>query len=136
MPRSLVAAVVALAGLVVGCRSGAAPAPATATPAPSGSGRDIALIDTTVVIKDCPESSKLDPAVLDRTLRKFVEGCSSVPGGSTLLSATLAPNGRIELGAPDGMVPACMLKNPLVHQLPLKLACRTEVRVEEKKSAR
>lgn len=137
IPFRPVAAVLLAGSLALGCGGGAKPSPsAPPTPAASSSAGDISLVDATVVVKDCPDSSKLDPNALERTLRKLAEGCSSVPGGLAQLSATLLPSGRIELAAADGMVPTCVLKNPLVHRLPLKSACHTEVRVEEKRAVR
>lgn len=131
---------IALAVIASGCRSKgtAAPAPADPTSATSATtGVEIAMVDATVVVKDCPDSAKLDPGAVAKTLRKLVDGCTGVPGGAAHFSATLLPSGRIELAAPDGnvaagVVPTCVLKNPLVHKLPLKSACHTDVAVEEK----
>jgi hypothetical protein len=71
-------------------------------------------------------------------MHTLVEGCTSVAGKSARLAATLLPGGRIEiLAAADGgapqqdVVPICILKNDLRHKVPLKQACKLEVRLEE-----
>ena len=132
-------AVVLLLTTVGGCRSaGAGAGPADA---PRASTTDIALVDATTVVGDCPDSSKLDAGAAERTIHRLVEGCDGVPGGSAHFSATLTPNGRIELAAPDGnvaagVVPTCVLKHQLTHRLPLKAACHLDVRVEQKALAK
>jgi hypothetical protein len=67
---------------------------------------------------------------------QLVEGCSSVPGGSSQFGATLLPNGRIEIAAAPGqpdVVPICVLRHSLAHRVPLSQPCKLDVKIEEQR---
>jgi hypothetical protein len=65
---------------------------------------------------------------------QLIEGCSTVPGGKAQFEATLQPGGRIQItgvaGEPD-VVPICILKHSLLHNVPLTKPCRLDVKIEQ-----
>lgn len=124
----------AFTSLLVGCGSGhaAGPDPATEPPPP------VSIVNSTVVVADCPDAQRMNARQAQREIRDLVQPCSKVPGGAAHFSATLLPNGRIKLASPagdrtEGVVPTCVLTNPLVHHVRLSSACKLDVELEERK---
>lgn len=75
------------------------------------------------------------------TIHRLVDPCAGVPNGKAHFSATLLPGGRIELASPSGdpaggVVPTCVLRNNLLHQVYLKKPCKFDVQLEERMTPR
>jgi hypothetical protein len=92
------------------------------------------VVNATVLANGCQELGKANGRLAEKAMYELVEGCSTVPGGRSRFTATLLPGGRIEIqagpGQPD-VVPICVLKHPLVHQVPLAKPCRLDVKIEQ-----
>jgi hypothetical protein len=109
---------VTLAGLAVAC---------------SGSPR-AQLVSATIATNGCATLTGVNSRLAQEAMQKLVDGCTSVPGGSTKFTVTLLPGGRIELPqGPDQpeTIPTCVLKNDLRHRVQLPKACSLVVRLEE-----
>ncbi len=94
-----------------------------------------------VVVGACPGSEKLDRKAATKEIEALVTPCKTVPGGAAHFSATLLPDGRVELGSPEGnldegIVPTCMLhsKAAFRHRLHVAKPCRFDVQLEERKA--
>jgi hypothetical protein len=112
--------------------------PPQEAPAQEPPGSSARLVSATVLANDCGTVDRAYAKLAENAMHKLVEGCTSVPGKSARFTATLSPGGRIEIvaavdgGAPQpDVVPICILKNELRHKVPLKQACKLEVRLEE-----
>lgn len=112
--------------------------PPQEAPAPEPSGPAAHFVSATILANDCGIVGKTYAKRAADAMHKLVEGCRSVPGGSMRFAARLLPGGRIDiLGAADAgppqpeVVPICILKHELRHQVPLKEACTLEVRLQE-----
>lgn len=97
------------------------------------------LVTSMVVIEACPDSRRIDSKAATREIEELVGPCKRVPGGAAHFSATLMPNGAVELGSPGGdrsagIVPTCVLQQTkqLKHKLRLTKACKFEVKLEER----
>jgi hypothetical protein len=108
------------------------------TETPADEKANTSIINATTIIGKCPDKAHLNAAEAQRTIQKLAESCASVPGGRAHFSALLRPGGRIELASPegnpaDGVVPTCVLKHQLLHQVRLKSPCTLDVTLEEQK---
>lgn len=97
----------------------------------------VSIVSSTVVVAACPDAKRMNARQAQREIRDLVQPCSKVPGGAAHFSATLLPNGRISLASPEGdktegVVPTCVLTNPLVHHVRLSAACKLDVALEER----
>ena len=106
-------------------------------------GKPISLVPSMVVVESCPDSRKLDSRVATREIEELVGPCKKVPGGVSHFSATLAPDGSIELASPtgdpnEGTVPTCVVGNAaqLRHKLRLTSPCKFDVKLEQRTDAR
>lgn len=97
------------------------------------------MVTSFVMVEACPDSKRLDTRIATREIDEMVGPCKTVPGGAAHFSATLLPNGRVELGSPTGdpemgMVPTCMLSNAgqLKHKLRLTKPCKFDVKLEQR----
>jgi hypothetical protein len=96
------------------------------------------MVDASVVIGACPDARRMNAKAANNTITKLVERCTQVPGGKAHFSATLKPNGTIEIASPegnvaDGMVPMCVLTHGLTHRVVLSKPCKLDVHLEERK---
>lgn len=109
----------------------AAPTPSAAPPPV---GPKVAVVEGSVMLKECP--AKLERKKAEKTMNDLVGDCDRVPGGTASFQATLHPGGRIEISAPDGSdqgtVPICVVKHTLKHKLFLAKPCTLAVQIEEK----
>jgi hypothetical protein len=128
---------------IVACKA-AGPSPSN-VPAPAGSSEaatstdpSVSIVESTVVVSECPEARSMNIKEARGAIRRLVDPCGAVPGRSVHFSATLQPDGRIELASPSGdpesgLVPTCVLKNKLSHRVALRAACKFDVRLDERK---
>jgi hypothetical protein len=96
------------------------------------------VVNATILVNGCEGFGRANGKLAEKALYQLVEGCATVPGGSAQFSATLEPNGRIEIGAAAGepdVVPICVLRHALVHRVPLSQPCRLDVKIEEQRVA-
>ena len=97
----------------------------------------MSIVDSSVVVSACTESKTMNQRAARDAIRKLVDPCAAVPGGKAHFAATLQPDGRIELAGPsgdpaDGVVPTCVLKNKLAHQVTLRHPCKFDVQLVER----
>jgi hypothetical protein len=116
---------------VSACRTGTA-----ASPDSSGSG-NVSIVEATVVVSACPDAKNMNAKAARDAIRKLVDPCAAIPGGSAHFAATLHPDGRIELAAPsgdpaEGVVPTCVLRNKLAHKVLLRDDCKFDVKLDER----
>lgn len=132
--------VVAVA-LLGACTSHPAVSPdsqATASPTASAPAESpVSMVETAVVLEQCFDSKTMNAKAARDAIRKLVDPCAAVPGGSAHFAATLKPDGTIELAAPsgdtaEGVVPTCVLKNKLSHKVMLQHACKFDVKLDER----
>jgi hypothetical protein len=98
------------------------------------------MVEASVVVSECPDSKTMNVKLARDAIRKLVDPCAIVPGGSAHFSAILLPDGRVELASPsgdpsEGVVPTCVLKNKLVHKVVLHAACKFDVKLDERPGA-
>jgi hypothetical protein len=96
----------------------------------------IGLVDATIMFTDCGVVSNMNAIRAQSTMRQLVEACNEVPGGSAQFTATLLPNGRIELANADGgfgTVPICVLHHELKHKVVVKKPCIMQVQMSERR---
>jgi hypothetical protein len=99
------------------------------------SSQPVGVVESAILFTDCPAVSDMNARLAERTMRRLVEACDSVPSGRAQFIATLAPGGRIEIsGAPgtEQTVPICVLKHQLQHQVQVKRACKMQIQMEQK----
>jgi hypothetical protein len=114
----------------------AAPAsPASAVPSAPAPGAVAAqFVNATILTNGCQSLGAVSAKAAEKAMNQLIEGCTSVPGGRAEFEATLEPGGLVEIkgvaGQPD-VVPICVLKHSLQHQVPLKQPCRLEVKIEQ-----
>jgi hypothetical protein len=123
--------------LVVACASHPPPSAALEATASPVEPATASGVNATVIVSKCPDASRINVRTAQDTINKLVGPCASVPGGRAHFSATLQPGGRIELASPEGdpaegVVPTCVLKNRLVHKVPLKSPCALDVQLDER----
>jgi hypothetical protein len=99
----------------------------------------MSLVTSMVVVEACPASRQLDRKAATREIEALVGPCQKVPGGAAHFSATLLPDGRVELASPagdpaEGVVPTCVLESKAAfrHKLHLAQACRFDVKLEQR----
>jgi hypothetical protein len=95
----------------------------------------LAMVDATILVTDCSKVSNYSASAAEKTMRRLVEDCDSVPGGHVEFVATLVPGGRIEISSvdgTDGTVPICVLRHQLQHQVAITKACKLHVQMEQK----
>jgi hypothetical protein len=127
---------------VIGCGASrpAEPSAAVAASAPTEAPAvaPVGIVDSTILFTDCPAVSDMNAKLAERTMRRLVEACDSVPSGKAQFVATLVPGGRIEISAVDGTeqtVPICVLTHQLQHQVRVKQACKMQIQMEQKPAA-
>ncbi len=111
-----------------------APVAASAKP-PTDEASPVAMVDAAILFTDCPAVSDMNARLAERTMRRLVEGCDTVPKGKAQFIATLVPGGRIEISAAEGAddtLPICVLKHQLQHQVQVKKACKMQIQMEQK----
>ncbi len=100
----------------------------------------VSSVSATVVVARCPDAKTMNNRAAQSAIHRLVDPCAAVPGGKAHFSATLLPGGRIELASPsgdpaEGVVPTCVLRNNLLHQVYLKKPCTFDVQLEERAAA-
>ena len=121
------------------CTRAHEPAPSTAPVAsvePADEAPAVGFVDATIMFTNCGKVANMNARSAQRTMRKLGEACEEVPGGSAEFTATLSPDGRIELASPDGgigTVPMCVLRHELKHKVLVSKPCTMHVRMTEKK---
>jgi hypothetical protein len=125
--------VIALAG----CWTSSAPPPPPPMPPPA---RTLSIVTSMVVVDACPSSKKIDRKAATKEIEALVGPCQKVPGGAAHFSATLLPDGRVELASPsgnpdEGIVPTCVLETKAAfrHKLRVAQPCRFDVKLEERR---
>lgn len=112
-------------------------APVSTAPKEDDPGPSIGLVDATIMFTDCGVVSNMNATRAQSTMRQLVEACNEVPGGTAQFTATLLPNGRIELANADGgfgTVPICVLHHELKHKVVVKKPCTMQVQMSERRS--
>jgi hypothetical protein len=109
--------------------------PATApAPAPAPPARAAQVVNASILANGCRDLGPAAARLAEGAMYQLIEGCASVPGGKAQFEATLQPGGRIQImgvaGQPD-VVPICILKHSLLHNVPLTKPCRLDVKIEE-----
>ena len=92
------------------------------------------LVSSTIVTDSCATLAGANGRLAEEAMQKLVDGCTSVPGGSTRFTVTLLPGGRIELPqGPDQpqTIPMCVLRSELRHRVSLRKPCSLVVKLEE-----
>lgn len=112
------------------------PNPKPSDPPPENA---INMVTSVVVVEACPEAKTINTAQATREIEELVGPCKEVPGGAAHFSATLMPQGRVELASPTGdpdmgVVPTCIMQkaNQLKHKLKLKHPCKFDVKLEQR----
>lgn len=128
--------------VLASCTRAHEPEPSTAPAASAEEAADespaVGFVDATIMFTNCGKVAKMNARSAQRTMRLLVEACEEVPGGSAEFTATLSPDGRIELAALDGglgTVPTCVLRHELKHKVAVSKPCTMQVRMTEKKPA-
>jgi hypothetical protein len=114
------------------CASTAPPRGAEA--APPAASNTAHVVNATIITNGCQSLGSTGARLAERAMYDLVEGCRSIPGGSARFYATLEPGGRIEIAAGHGqpeLIPVCVVKHSLVHNVPLRRPCGLTVRLEE-----
>ena len=101
--------------------------------------RTIITTTSLMVVDACPQSKKIDPKRATKEIEELIGPCTTIPGGKAHFSATLLPDGRVELASPTGdpsrgVVPTCLLQSQsqLRHRLRLTKSCRFDVTLDER----
>ena len=101
--------------------------------------RSVSIVTSMVIVEACPYSKKLDKKAATKEIEALVGPCKKVPGGAAHFSATLLPDGRVELASPTGdpdmgVVPTCVLETKAAfrHKLRLPTPCRFDVKLEQR----
>jgi hypothetical protein len=125
------ALVVAAAAIACGPKE---PPAAPSAPEAAPSGRAAQIVNATILTNGCRDLGASAARLAERAMDQLIEGCSTVPGGKAQFEATLQPGGRIQIsgvaGEPD-VVPICILKHSLLHNVPLTKPCRLDVKIEQ-----
>ena len=131
---ALIAALSALAA----CASTPPPAspepPPPTTAEPPSTGPSAQVVNATILTNGCQNLGKSNAMLAESAMYHLVEACTSVPGGSAQFEATLEPGGRIDIAGVPGqpaVVPICILKHSLQHNVPLKAPCHLDVKIEQ-----
>jgi hypothetical protein len=101
---------------------------------PPSSARAARVVHATVLANGCQDLGQANGRLAERAMDQLVEGCTSVPGGAVQFEATLLPSGLIEIAASAGqpdVVPICILKHSLMHNVRLVRPCRLDVKIEQ-----
>jgi hypothetical protein len=108
-------------------------------PPPPPAGPQVSLVTSEVVIEECANSKQLDSKRAAREVEELVGPCTKVPGGAAHFSATLRPDGSVELASPsgdpnEGVVPTCLVQTQqqLRHKLRLTKPCKFDVKLEQR----
>jgi hypothetical protein len=123
------------------CHHERAPVPRPPPSPPKGS--SVSLVTSMVMIDACPASKQLDSKRATKEIEELVGPCTKVPGGAAHFSATLLPDGRVELASPsgdpsEGIVPTCLVQTQtqLRHKLRLAKPCKFDVKLEQRTDPR
>lgn len=122
-------AALALPAIAVACGGTPPPQPPPADTTPS-----VQVVSASILTNGCASFGPVNGRLAAEAMHKLVEGCTSVPGGSTRFTVTLQPGGRIELPQGEGQpatIPTCVLKNELRHKVYLQKPCSLEVKLGE-----
>ena len=99
----------------------------------------MSMVTSSIVIEGCPDSKRVDSKRATREIQELVEPCTKIPGGAAHFSATLLPDGRVELASPsgdpsEGIVPTCLVQtqSQLKHRIRLTRPCKFDVKLEER----
>ncbi len=101
----------------------------------------MSLVTSSVVVEACADAKKLASKQASKVIAELVGPCEKVPGGAAHFSATLMPDGSIQLGSPtgedpegEGLVPTCVVQSAkqLKHKLRLTSPCRFDVKLNER----
>jgi hypothetical protein len=129
-----------LLGLIA-CHHATPPPPPPPPPPMPPPTRSMSIVTSMVVVDACPGSKKLDRKAATKEIEALVGPCQKVPGGAAHFSATLLPNGGVELASPsgdqdEGIVPTCVLESKAAfhHKLHVAQPCRFDVKLEERKN--
>jgi hypothetical protein len=127
-------AVVLSVGLAVAACGPKAPPAGAPAPEPPPASRDAQVVNGTILTNGCRDLGPSAAHLAEGAMYQLIEGCAAVPGGKAQFGATLQPGGRIEIagvaGQPD-VVPICVLKHSLRHNVPLTKPCRLDVKIEQ-----
>jgi len=96
----------------------------------------VGFVDATIMFTNCGKVANMNARSAQKTMRQLVEACEEVPGGAAEFTATLSPDGRIELATVDGglgTVPLCVLRHELKHKVRVSKPCTMHVRMTERK---
>jgi hypothetical protein len=111
----------------------------SAPPASPPKGPAVSLVTSMVMIDGCPGSKQLNSKRATTEIEELVGPCTKVPGGAAHFSATLLPDGRVELASPsgdpsEGIVPTCLVQTQaqLRHKLKLAKPCKFDVKLEQR----
>ena len=115
---------------MLACGSKAPPGSA----APASSGPSANVVNAIILANGCEVVGRKNAQLAERAMNQLVEACNDVPGGAVQFEATLQPGGHIDIagipGQPD-MVPICILKHSLLHQVPLTKPCTLDVKIQQ-----
>ena len=121
--------------LVLGCHHHASPS----KPPPPLDPPPVSMVTSMVIIEACPNSKQLDSRRTTLEIQELVGPCTKVPGGAAHFSATLLPDGRVELASPsgdpnEGIIPTCLVQTQaqLRHKLRLTKPCKFDVKLEQR----
>jgi hypothetical protein len=112
-------------------------------PSPPPSGPPVSLVTSMVMIDACPDAKRFNSKRATKEIDELVGPCTKVPGGAAHFSATLMPDGRVELASPSGdpsagIVPTCLVQTPtqLRHKLRLAKPCMFDVKLDQRTEPR
>ncbi|MGD0676733.1 MAG: hypothetical protein ABSC94_15070 [Polyangiaceae bacterium] len=114
--------------------AGCGPVFRTTVPEAATAKTDAEIVNATVWTNGCQDLGRARAQKAERAMNDLVEGCTTIPGRAAQFEATLEPSGRIVISAAPGqldVVPICVLKHSLVHQVPLSKPCHLKVRMQE-----
>ncbi|MEJ7600916.1 MAG: hypothetical protein WKG01_23625 [Kofleriaceae bacterium] len=135
----VIALALALAIAACGPRQADPPTLSPVAPPPPIDAPVMSMVTSIVVLDECPDAKHLDSKRTSREIQELIGPCTRVPGGGAHFSATLSPDGRVELASPSGdpgggVVPTCVVQQlkQLRHKLALKSPCRFDVILDER----
>jgi hypothetical protein len=132
--------VIAASAACGGATTQTAPASPTTAEATTPS-RPVSIVSSSVIVGSCPDAQKMNSKQAAKEIEELLGPCSKVPGGAAHFSATLMPNGQVELASPSGdpsagLVPTCLVQNTnqLRHKVKLASPCKFDVNLEERRA--
>lgn len=138
MSRLATATVLGVALVACGPRQADPPTAEPVAPPPFDAPA-MSMVTSIVVLDACPDAKRLDSKRTSREIQELIGPCKRIPGGAAHFSATLLPDGRVELASPSGdpaggVVPTCVVQQlkQLRHKLALRSPCRFDVTLDER----